>query len=497
MTSALMVAMVVASFVLGFARDLVIAWRFGGTWRADALFVCLVLPVFFENLLGIAVRDGIIGFLSSGRSPPPLSLRNEVSRLQLYVWSVAIVIAAAVCLGAELWLPLLAPGWSKSQVYACIPAFRIAAGLIFVQAVLYFQTAVLNVGGTFLMPMWRTILLNAGALLALFAFPSSLVAVVGGMLAGQALLLLMQQAELARSLDRPGSATASGTQQRLATYMVPLVAAAILQQSCVVGEKYFGSLLDEGSIAYLSFGFRIATIPLTVFSLSFLSVIYPALSLQARAPDLAGKGSLSYRGFAVCLMTLVPAATLFIAQPTLVVSVLLERGAFGGDQSRITASLLAIYAAGMPAMGIALLGGRILLAQGRGVAFLVGSVLLAVCTLLLNWLLYGDFGPEGLAAAISIGSWVQAVFSVLVVFAGGSSCAVFQLFARWSLAAVLGYLSLGAVPIGGSWMSLGAACAISLVVHLGVVALIGDVDWLRRDFWSFGLATEDDRGQEK
>lgn len=48
---------------------------------------------------------------------------------------------------------MLVPGWSASQIDAGLPAVRFAAAMIAVQSVLYFQAAVLNVGGRFVLPL--------------------------------------------------------------------------------------------------------------------------------------------------------------------------------------------------------------------------------------------------------------------------------------------------------------------------------------------------------
>ena len=492
MTSLLLMVMVFASFLLGFVRDMTIAWRFGGSWFADALFVCLVVPVFFENLLGIAVRDGVIAYIRGGRSRRQSAcMRDEVERLQRYLWGMAAIITALAWIGAEFWLSALAPGWDESRVNGVLFAFRISSLLIFVQTVLYFQTAVLNAGGRFVLPMWRTIALNVGAIFALVIYPASLVAVVFGMLVGQVLLLIVQQHTLGRSVQAGVPAAGDSSKRGLHTYLLPLVIAAVFQQLCVVAEKYFGSLLNDGCIAYLSFGFRVATIPLTVFSLSFLSVIYPALAGRPAGAGWSARGSLEYRSFGICLLMLVPASTVLVAHAAPVVAALFQRGAFGPEQTALTAPLMAAYAAGVPAMGLALLGGRILLARGQGRSFVVAAVAVTVSTLLLDWLLYRRFGSVGLAVAMTVGSWLQALYTLNVVFAGSSSRAVFLLFARWSVAALVGYVLLRAVPAGNSIVSLIVVCMAGLAVHLAVIVLMGDRDWLRRDYWGVGLTSSD------
>ena len=67
-TSLIILVLAIASFLLGFLRDLFIAKNFGLSWEADLIFVALILPVFFENFLSLALRDSMIPYLQKLRS---------------------------------------------------------------------------------------------------------------------------------------------------------------------------------------------------------------------------------------------------------------------------------------------------------------------------------------------------------------------------------------------------------------------------------------------
>lgn len=483
MTAVLMIAIVVASFLLGFARDLAIAWRFGGSWMADALFVCLVLPVFFENVLGVALRDSVIAYFN-GRGEWGAGASNRIrQRLHIFTWTLGLAITATIWIGAELWLPLIAPGWSELQVAQSLTAFKIGAVLILIQTILYFQTALLHIRGQFLIPMSRTILLNIGALLALWIFQNDIAAVLTGMLSPLLILALFQSYALRRlpaTIGRPATQTADGN---IVRYAIPLLLAAIIQQFCIVSEKFFASFLSEGSIAHLAFAFRIATIPLTVFSLSYLSLAFPNLSTLSRTDDRESLTALIYRMHIISLILLVPASTLFISMPSPIISLLFGRGEFGELQVQNTAPLLALYAAGVPAMGFSLLGGRILIALDKGKSLVYCATALLIIVISLNFALYRDFGAPGLAASFTIGSWMQAVITHFSISRRSALRPIQIATGRWLCAALVAFSLLSALPTQESIFWLATYGILSIVLHLVIVALLGDREWLRMDFW--------------
>ncbi len=113
--SLIILALTVASFLLGFLRDLFIARAFGLSWQADLIFVALILPLFFENFLGLALRDAMIPYLQRLRGQSE-ALFQAVGRW-LY-WRVAwmgVAVCVAAIAGSYWLLNTLAPGWTRRR----------------------------------------------------------------------------------------------------------------------------------------------------------------------------------------------------------------------------------------------------------------------------------------------------------------------------------------------------------------------------------------------
>ena len=189
--SLVILALTVASVLLGFLRDLFIAKAFGLSWEADLIFVALILPMFFENFLGLALRDAMIPYLQKLRSQSE-ALFEAVSRwLYWRVMLMGVAVSAIAVVGSYWILNLLAPGWTDAQVASGQMVFCVGAALIAVQAVLYCQGALLNMDEVFILPMTRTVLLNAGAIVGILLFqPTGMVIFIGMLLPRYGLLIV-------------------------------------------------------------------------------------------------------------------------------------------------------------------------------------------------------------------------------------------------------------------------------------------------------------------
>jgi len=483
--SLIILALTVASFLLGFLRDLFIARAFGLSWEADLIFVALILPVFFENFLGLALRDAMIPYLQKLRSQSE-ALFASVARW-LY-WRVMLMgfLVSVVTIVASYWLlGLLAPGWSTAQIEAGQLVFCVGALLVAVQAVLYCQGALLNMNEMFVLPMTRTALLNAGAIIAIMLFqPSGMVIFIGMLLPQLGLILVQHRRITYLRVPRKFRPSTEGHGRGFGLAFAPVLLAAGAQQGCILAERIFASYLEEGSITMLSFAFRIVSIPLTLYALAVLAVLFPRFVSSWNDEDHTGHASVVRKGLLATLLFLFPATVVLCSFPDTVVSVLLERGQFGAAQTEATASLMVLYALGLPAMGLALLWGRTLLAQHQARLFLVITLISSAMTIGLDALLYRPYGAEGLAIAFASGATLQAVFMGLYVYRATPHGLGVAVLLRWLLIGVAIAVALHWLPAPHGLLQLCLYIALVLAAYAAGVVLLGERDLFRPGYWS-------------
>lgn len=486
-TSLAILALTVASFLLGFLRDIFIAREFGLSWEADLIFVALILPMFFENFLGLALRDAMIPYLQRLRSQSEEFFRG-VARWLYWRISLTGVAAALLIIVANYWiLSALAPGWDAEHLKAGQLVFCVGALLIAVQAVLYCQSALLNMDNVFILPMTRTVLLNAGAIIGILIFGPQGMVIFAGMLLPQLVLIVLQHRRLGY-LSGSSEATDKSHGGDFGLALAPVLLAAGAQQACILAERIFASYLEDGSITMLSFSYRIVTIPLTLYALSILAVLFPRFASSWHDNDHDAFAAAIRKGLLATLLFLVPAAVVLSSFPEAVVTVLLERGEFGVEQTRATAPLVALYGLGLPAMGLALLWGRVLLAQQRGRVFLIITLISSSMTIGLDALLYRPYGAEGLALAFSAGALLQAVFMGLYVYRSAPGALGLSVLLRWTITASILVAALHYAPQPHGLIELCLYIALVLIGFAACVGLLGERDLFRPSYWSMRKA---------
>jgi putative peptidoglycan lipid II flippase len=194
------------------------------------------------------------------------------------------------------------------------------------------------------------------------------------------------------------------------------------------------------------------------------------------------------KGLLATLLFLVPATVVLCSFPQAVVSVLLERGQFGAQQTDATASLVVLYALGLPAMGLALLWGRALLAQHRSRLFLVITLVSSMLTISLDALLYRQYGAEGLAFAFSSGAALQALFMGLYVYRASPKGLALSVLLRWVATGAAVATALHWLPAPHGLLQLCLYIALVLSAFAAGVMLLGERDLFKPAYWSMKKA---------
>ncbi len=344
-----------ASRVLGFLRDIVIAATLGAGPVAEAFFVAFTLPNMFrrffaEGAFNMAFVPMFSKRLETGEDPDGFASDALSAMVGL------LVVLVALAMLAMPWLVLaMASGFAGDERFDLAVIFgRIVFPYILFISLAALLSGVLNASGRFVAAAAAPVLLNvlfigAMGLGAALRWDIGIVLSWTVPLAGIAQMALVwvaaRRAGFAIRLHWP---RLTPELKRLAVIAGPaLLAGGVVQINLIVGRQV--ASFTEGAIVWLSFADRLYQLPLGVVGVAVGIVLLPDLSRRLAGGDEAGARDAFNRAAEISLALTLPAAVALgvIAMP--LISVLFERGAFLHEDSAATALALVIYAAGLPA----------------------------------------------------------------------------------------------------------------------------------------------------
>jgi putative peptidoglycan lipid II flippase len=408
-----------ASRILGFLRDLVVARAFGAGVATDAFFVAFRLP----NLLRRLVAEGALSsafvpvFTDYVSTRPPA----ETHRMLRAVSGVMLLLLSTLTLLGILAAPwivrVMAPGFFANPATGelTVRLTRLMFPYLVLVGLAALVMGVLNAHRNFLLPALAPVALNVGIILgAVVLAPRLSEPVVGlalGVLLGGLGQLLLQVPWLwARGLLAPPHiAFGHPAVRRVLGLMTPVVVGQSAIHIGTVINTIIASFLAKGSVSYLYYADRLIEFPGGLFGVAIATAVLPTLSEQATRRDKAAlRETLSFSLRLATFISMPAAIGLFVLSEP-IVRVLYERGRFGPAETVGTAGAVAMYALGIVGSTTAKISAQAFFALGDTRTPVKVSIFAMALNCAIAATLAGPMGHVGLALAIAVAATVNAI----------------------------------------------------------------------------------------
>lgn len=347
-----------ASRILGFVRDILIAAFLGAGPVAEAFLIAFSLPNMFRRFFAEgAFNMAFIPMFSKkleGEEDALGFARDAFSGLA----SVLILFTLAAQIAMPLLVLAMAGGFVADERFDLAVVYgRIAFPYVLFISLAALLSGLLNATGRFMAAAAAPVLLNVLFIAAMTVahwagWPIGDTLVWTVPVAGVAQFALVwhaaARAGFPLTLCRP---RLTPELKRLAIIAAPAaLAGGVVQVNLMIGRQV--ASFFEGAVAWLSYADRLYQLPLGVVGIAIGVVLLPDLSRRLRAGDTAGGRHAVNRAGEMALALTVPAAVALAVIPGPIVSVLFQRGAFDATDAAATALAVAVYGAGLPAFVI-------------------------------------------------------------------------------------------------------------------------------------------------
>lgn len=413
----------IASRLLGFVRDRMLAGHFGAGDTLDAYYAAFRIPDTLYNLLVMGALSAAFvpvftEFISKERKKEALSLAAGV--LEWILISLGALSLVAI-IAAPMIVTVLAPGFPEEKRAMTVELTRIMLlSPLFLGASAVFGGMLLTFR-CFTAYSLAPIIYNAGIILGI----TVLVPVFGpaGLAWGVALGAFLHMAVQIPSVRSRGffpalfrrRLTFDGPVRRVVMLMIPRTLGIAANQLSLFLTTVFASVLASGSLAIFTLASNISAIPVGLFAVSFSLAAFPTLSFSAsekRNGDFFATLSDTTKRI---LFFVVPIAMLFIVFRAQVVRIVLGSGRFDWDDTIATFNVLAWLSVSLFAQALIPLFARAFYAiQDSKTPFffaVLGEAVYVVSAILL----LPRYGTNALAIAFSLGSAANFLFLLLAL----------------------------------------------------------------------------------
>ena len=401
-----------------FIKELLVAWKFGTGDAIDAFLIALVVPSFIFNVLAdsslsASFIPNYIKVLEKEGKKKAQKLLSEVlaSALGLLVISVVVIVATA-----PFYLSWIAAGFDNQKLDLTFNLLCIIASVIILDTVIVVGSAVLNAKESFALAALSPILTPGITILFLLQFDKwGVFALSAGLISGAVLQILILGIALNRQKislipKLPGFDT--HLRQTIRQYL-PAVAGGFLICSSGIVDQSMAAMLSPGSVASLTYGYRVIASPIGLISTALTTAIIPYFSKMIACQDWRNLYRSTKRCIQLIFLSLSPVMGLMLLFSESIVRFVFQRGSFTAEDTHLVAEIQACYALKIPFFiaNILLLKLIIMLRENHILIWI--TTLNLILNITFNYVFMQWIGIQGIALSTSCGYIFSFVFMLL------------------------------------------------------------------------------------
>ena len=408
-----------ASRLLGFARDAMVAALLGAGPVADAFLVAFQLVNVVRRLLTEGALNAALipAWLRVHDAEGPVAAAAFAGRVLGTISAALLVTAGLIGLLMPIVIAALAPGFAETEKlqFAVLDGRLMLPYLAFAGPATVMM-ALLNARGRYVLTAFSPLLFNITLILVMIvlvfrnkgAADSAVViaATVGA--AGLVQLLILVLRPGGNRMATPLRVAFDPPMRDFFGKAIPGMIAGSGPQLLLVGGAIVASA-SPSAVSWLYFANRLIELPLGIVGVATGAVLVPELTRSLRAADHETLAHAESRGLELAVGLALPATLGLIVLGKPIVQMLFEHGAFTAADTAGTAQALIWLALGLPAHVLIKALSPAFFAREDTVAPLLATLKGLAITILLAIVLGQLFGASGIAASIAFGAWNNAL----------------------------------------------------------------------------------------
>jgi putative peptidoglycan lipid II flippase len=411
-----------ASRLLGFVREALIANTLGTGPVADAFYAAFRFPNLFRRLFAEGAFN--TAFIPLFAKELENNGRDGARKFGEEILSALLFVLITLSALAMIFMPFLV-GTIIAPKFAADPEkfdltvllTRIMFPYLTAMSLVAMFSGILNSFRRYFLPALAPVLLNVVlvSILLLWRENETGNAAIGQAMAwGVAVSGLLQFGLLVYGLKKEGfglrlrwPALTPGTKRLLILAVPTAIASGITQINLLVGQIIASA--QAGAISVMNYADRLMQLPLGVIAISIGVVLLPELTRAFAAGDRNEAAKLQNKSIEFGLGLTIPSAVGLFMIPATLIALLFEHGAFTRESTLLTASVLAAFAVGLPSFVLIKIFQPSYYSRQDMRTPMWFSGINAIINIVLSLILFPRIGVMGLAIATSVAGWVNAV----------------------------------------------------------------------------------------
>ena len=412
------------SRVLGYLRDILIAFFLGASIFADAFFVAFRLPNTFRRLFAEGTFNA--AFIPSYEEAR-IKSNKKGKKFADDVFGLLILILIFIVTIVEIFTPylvyIIAPGFIENDIKfnLAVELTRITFPFLLFVSLSSFFSGILNSNNKYAAAAAAPIILNIVMISTLivsyyqgFNFAKQLS--YGVTLAG--ILQLMFLFYVTLKFYKPSLIFKLEVSRKVKFFFKKLLP-SVLSSGVTQINILIGTIIasfESGAVSYLYYADRVYQINLAIAGIAVGTVSLPVLSKAFKKKNIKKLSNIQSKSFELSLLLSIPASLGLILASEEIVNALFGYGSFSLEDVKLTADALKFFAYGVPAFALVKILSNFFFARDNTkTPFYISSVMVLI-NISISLSLFPSFGFIIIPIATSTATWIGVIIYIYLLY---------------------------------------------------------------------------------
>jgi putative peptidoglycan lipid II flippase len=403
-TAILITIITLGSKVLGFAREIILAYFYGTSYIVDCYLMASAIPSMLFGWLNSVGVSYIPIYTEIKANNGEENANKFTNNLISIIFLASIFLAILGLMFGKQIVSVAAPGF-KGETYDLTVSFLNVSiwTVIFTSLVQVFM-AYLNCNDKFIQSNISNLVISSTQMFFIFlgGLFNDYIIIYGVLFSHIMHLVALSVFSKNSGFRFKFNAQISNEIKKAFIIAGPIFVSSMIIQINLFIDKTFASQLNEGSISALNYSANIHRFVFYIFSIAITTMIYPLLSKSIAENNIIKVKNLFSKALNIIIILFVPVTigAIILSKPA--ISFVYERGKFGYDSTIMTSSAFVMYTIGLLPLAAREIVTRVFYSLQDTKITMYISMFAVLINIFLNFLLVKPLGHSGLALATSL-----------------------------------------------------------------------------------------------
>ena len=411
----IMVLTTILAKLLGFCRELSLAFSYGASNVSDAYVVAFTLPTILFSGLGTAMLTSYISVYTDLQQNHPgeeKPFHNQVITMSflLSVGFIAVFLALRYPI-----VRLFALGFEGEQLALTVNLSSIMIASLVFLGVGYILQGYLQMKGCFFTVGMVSVPLNIAVIATILTSGDNYGLLGWGVVIGYAgeFLLVLLVALRQQFTYHPDAAFRNRNVRRFLVMVLPIFLGKTINSINLIIDKSIASLLSEGVVSVMNYGNRITGFVTSVFVVSITTALFPQLSRLSAASETKQLKRTYRSSCGIIGLFVIPISAGMMMFSREFVQLLFLRGEFTEYDVQRTGEVVFFYALGLLFYSLKEVTINVYYALQDTKTPTINSLLAIALNIVLNLLLIQKMEHKGLALATALSGFITTLLLIV------------------------------------------------------------------------------------